>query len=100
MVFVNDYNPSMYKLCYSTPYPYFGHQYFVFGESILCQTHHGAKWDSSGGMVVDSNEVDEEGSPTYHGWDQKGPNEHLLNPSSACIIQKTQYEKHKVTLKK
>lgn len=50
-------------------------------------------------MVVDSNEVDEEGSPTYHGWDQKGPNEHLLNPSSACIIQKTQYEKHKVTLK-
>ena len=39
-------------------------------------------------MVVDSNEVDEEGGPTHHGWDQEGPNEHLLNPSSACVIKK------------
>lgn len=62
----------------------------VFREVLLCQTHHGAKWDCSGGVVVDSDEVDEEGSPAYHGWDHKGPNEHLLNPSSACIIHTNQ----------
>lgn len=51
------------------------------------KSHHGAKWDGSGGMVVDSDEVDEEGSPAHLGWDQKGPDEHLFNPSPACIIQ-------------
>lgn len=59
---------------------------------ILCQTYHGAKWDGSWGVVIDSNEVDKEGSPTDHGWDQKGPNEHLLNPSSAYMMHK----KHRV----
>ena len=57
-----------------------------------CQTYHGAKWDGSRGVVVDSNEVNEEGRPTHHSWDHKGPNEHLLNPSSACIIQTNQTE--------
>lgn len=55
---------------------------------ILCQTYHGAKWDGSWGMVIDSNEVDKEGCPTDHGWDQKGPSEHLLNPSSTYVFQK------------
>lgn len=57
----------------------------VFREVLPCETHHGAKWDGSGGVVVDSNEVDEEGSSTHHGWDHEGSNEHLFNPSSACV---------------
>lgn len=60
---------------------------WFLGEVLLCQTHHGAKWDGSGGVVVDSDEVDEECSPAHHGWDQEGPDEHLLDPSSACVIQ-------------
>lgn len=47
------------------------------------QTYHGTKWDGSGGVVVDSNEVDEEGCPANHSWDHKCPDEHLLDPSSA-----------------
>lgn len=62
----------------------------VFRKALLCQTYHGAKWDGSGGVVVDSDEVYEEGSPAHHCWDHEGPNEHLLNPSSACIIQTAQ----------
>lgn len=61
------------------------HYSVAFREVLLCQTHHGAKRDGSGGVVVDRDEVDEEGSSAHHGWDHKGPNEHLLNPSSACI---------------
>lgn len=60
---------------------------FFWGEVLLFKTHHGAKWDCSGSVVVDSDEVDEEGRPTHHGWDQERPNEHLLNPSSAYNIQ-------------
>lgn len=52
------------------------------------KSHHGSKWDGSGGVVVNSNEVDEKGSPAHHGWDHKGPNEHLFNPSPACIKPK------------
>lgn len=62
----------------------------VIREVSLCQTHHGAEWDGSGGVVVDSDEVDEEGGAAHHGWDQEGPNEHLLNPSSACNIHTSQ----------
>ncbi len=56
------------------------------------ETYHGAKRDGSGGVVVDSDEVDEESSPAHHGRDHKGPYEHLLDPSSACIIHKDQSE--------
>ena len=59
----------------------------VFRGASLCQTYHGTKRDGSGGVVVDSDEVDEESSPAHHGWDHKRPDEHLLNPSSACVIQ-------------
>lgn len=54
------------------------------------QTYHGTKWDGSGGVVVDSNEVDEEGCPANHSWDHKCPDEHLLDPSSAWIFQTAQ----------
>ena len=45
------------------------------------QTHHGTKGDGPRGVVVHGNEVDEEGHTTHHGRDQKGPYEHLLDPS-------------------
>lgn len=35
-------------------------------------------------MVIDSNEVDEEGSSAHHCWNKEGSNEHLLNPSPSC----------------
>lgn len=52
-------------------------------EVLLSQTNHGAKWDGSRGVVIDSDEVDEEGCSAHHGWDHKRPDEHLLNPSSS-----------------
>lgn len=67
---------------------------FSIWFAILCQTYHGAKWDGSWGMVIDSNEVDKEGCPTDHCWDQKGPSEHLLNPPSACYIKKKKLTMH------
>lgn len=57
-----------------------------------CQTYHGAKRDGSGGMVVDRDEVYEEGGPAHHCWDHKGPDEHLLDPSSACVVQRAECE--------
>lgn len=61
--------------------------FFLIRVDMKCQTHHSAKWDGSGGVVVNSNEVDEEGGPAHHGWDQEGSDEHLFNPSSACEIK-------------
>ena len=49
-------------------------------------THHSTKGDGSGGMVVDGYEVDEEGCPTHHGWDQEGSNKHLFNPSPSYTM--------------
>lgn len=43
-------------------------------------------------MVVDGDEVYEEGGPAHHCWDHKGPDEHLLNPSSACVVQRAECE--------
>lgn len=36
-------------------------------------------------MVIDSDEVDEEGGSAHHCRDHEGPDEHLLNPSPACV---------------
>lgn len=47
-------------------------------------THHGAEWNSSGGMIVDCNEVDKESGATNHRWDQECTNKHLLYPSPPC----------------
>lgn len=60
----------------------------VSREVLWCQTYHSPKGDGSGGVVVNSDEVDEEGGPTHHGWDHEGPDEHLLYPSSACIRER------------
>lgn len=35
-------------------------------------------------MVIDGNEVDEEGSSTHHCWNKEGSDEHLLYPSPSC----------------
>lgn len=56
----------------------------VFKGALPCDTHHGAERDGSGGVVVDSDEVNEEGGSAHHGWDHEGSDEHLFNPSSAC----------------
>lgn len=62
----------------------------VNGSIPVFQTYHGTKWDGSGGVVVDGNEVNEEGCPANHSWDHKCPDEHLLDPSSAWIFQTAQ----------
>lgn len=54
------------------------------GAISWLSTHHGAKWDGSGGVVIDSNEVDEESCATNHSWDQECTNKHLLYPSPPC----------------
>ena len=43
--------------------------------------YHGSKWNGSGGMVVDSNEVDEEGSTTDGGGEQRSTDHHLFDPN-------------------
>lgn len=47
-------------------------------------THHGSKGYSSWSVVIDGNEVNEEGSSTHHCWNKEGSNEHLLYPSPSC----------------
>ena len=47
-------------------------------------TNHSSKGDGSGGMVVDCDEVDEEGHATDEGRQQKGTHHHLLDPHLAC----------------
>lgn len=47
------------------------------------KSHHCAKGDGSGGVVVDGNEVDEERCPTDKRRNEKGAHEHLLDPHLA-----------------
>lgn len=35
-------------------------------------------------MIIDGNEVNEEGSSTHHCWNKESSNEHLLYPSPSC----------------
>ena len=54
-------------------------------------TNHGAKGNGPGGMVVDSNEVDEEGCATDEHRQQEGTDHHLFDPHLACNIHDTRF---------
>lgn len=47
-------------------------------------THHGSKRYSSWSMVIDSNEVNKEGSSTHHCRNKESSNEHLFYPPPSC----------------
>ena len=43
--------------------------------------HHGAEGDGAGGVVVDRDEVDEEGGAAHHHGHQEGGEQHLADPA-------------------
>ena len=61
--------------------------------------HHGAEGDGPASVVVDGDEVDEEGGAAYHGRQDEGGDDHLLDPdftahpehhqSESFILQKS-----------
>ena len=50
-----------------------------------CYTDHGEEGDGPRGMVVDGNEVDEEGKATDQGREERSTNKHLLDPYLAYM---------------
>lgn len=50
-------------------------------------SYHGEEGDGSGGMVVNGNEVDHEGSATDKQGKEGGSHQHLLDPVLACITR-------------
>ena len=50
-----------------------------------CYTDHGEEGDGPRGMVVDGNEVDEEGKATDQGREERGTKQHLLDPYLAYM---------------
>ena len=45
--------------------------------------YHGEDWDSPGGMVVNGNKIDEEGSATDQSWQEPSSTHHLTDPGLA-----------------
>ena len=50
-----------------------------------CYTDHGEEGDGPRGMVVDGDEVDEEGKATDQGREERGTKKHLLDPYLAYM---------------
>lgn len=53
-------------------------------ESHQPVTYHDSEGNGSRGMIVDSNEVDEESSATHKGWQHECRHHHLSNPNFPC----------------
>lgn len=85
MNYRNVFSVSLSRVKLGTQWEVLLNHPVVFREQSLRCTYHGAERDGPGGVVVDSDEVDKESGAAHHGRDHKGPDEHLLYPSSACI---------------
>lgn len=51
--------------------------------------YHSEEWDSSGGVIVDGHEVDEEGSAADESWEEGSSTDHLTDPVLTCTEDNT-----------
>ena len=63
-------------------------------KDICTCTYHGEERNGSGCMVVDGNEIHEEGSAGYSGREERSTHHHLFDPLSTCSASQSHRGKH------